>query len=460
MRSLIDTAARDESPETQQLLEESRERMRKALDRRERRVEVVTTALFAAGTAAVALLASGGQPLRPAVVVFVILAGLVCVRAQLPVGAGFTAPILLAEVPALFLLPAGAVPPTIAAVYLLTRAIDAATGRLAPGRVWLGISHATPSLGPALVFALAAPGAPDPADWPVYLGAMVVMAAIDFGNGALHELILSGLRPAAFLRETAWIYVLDAVLWPIAFAFALASDGRPWAVLLLVPLGGLLAAFARERRRGIDRLLALSSAYRGTALLLGSVVEADDNYTGLHSQGVVVLAVEVADRLGVDAATRERVEFGALLHDVGKIAIPKEIINKPGALDDDEWALMKTHTIEGQRMLDHVGGAMSAIGTIVRASHESFDGRGYPDGLAGEEIPLEARIICCCDAFNAMTTDRSYSAARPVADAIAELRRCSGAQFDPAVVAALIEVVEGDGAMLPDPGLAQLSRTG
>jgi putative nucleotidyltransferase with HDIG domain len=283
---------------------------------------------------------------------------------------------------------------------------------------------------------------------------MAIMFVVDFGSGALHELVLSGLGPREFMRETSWVYLLDVMLWPIGFAFAMAAADHPWAILLLLPLGGLLASFARERRRGIDRLLALSNAYRGTALLLGNVVEADDGYTGLHSRAVVVLSVEVADRLGVDVPTRQRVEFGALLHDVGKIAIPKEIINKPGALDDDEWALMKTHTIEGQRMLDQVGGAMSEVGEIVRASHESFDGSGYPDGLVREEIPLEARIVSCCDAFNAMTTDRTYRAARAIPDAIEELRRCAGTQFDPVVVAALIEVIEGAGAMLPDPGAA------
>jgi HD-GYP domain-containing protein (c-di-GMP phosphodiesterase class II) len=145
------------------------------------------------------------------------------------------------------------------------------------------------------------------------------------------------------------------------------------------------------------------------------------------------------------------VEFAALLHDVGKIAIPKEIINKPGPLDDAEWALMKTHTIEGQRLLDQVGGFMREVGQIVRSSHESFDGRGYPDALAGEAIPLEARVVSCCDAYNAMTTDRSYRRARPPRAAVEELRRCAGTQFDPRVVEAVVAVVARSGALLPDP---------
>ena len=150
----------------------------------------------------------------------------------------------------------------------------------------------------------------------------------------------------------------------------------------------------------------------------------------------------VADRLGVDEETRLKAEFGALLHDVGKVAIPNEIINKPGPLDDDEWAIMKTHTIEGQRMLERIGGLLSRVGVVVRASHERFDGGGYPDGLAGKDIPLASRIVSACDAYNAMTTDRSYRKALTTGVAVAELRANSGTQFDPTVVEALVRVVD------------------
>jgi HD-GYP domain-containing protein (c-di-GMP phosphodiesterase class II) len=129
------------------------------------------------------------------------------------------------------------------------------------------------------------------------------------------------------------------------------------------------------------------------------------------------------------------------LHDIGKIAVPKEILNRPGPLTDEEWAMMRTHTLEGQRMLDQVVGALQRVGVIVRASHERWDGRGYPDGLAGEEVPIEARIVSVCDAFHAMTSDRSYREAMPAGLAIAQLQACAGTQFDPRVVAALLEVV-------------------
>ena len=182
-------------------------------------------------------------------------------------------------------------------------------------------------------------------------------------------------------------------------------------MLLLVPLLGVLASLARERRQRLESLLELGQAYRGTALVLGDVVEADDGYTGEHCKSVVTLSLEVAEQLNLSPQQRRNLEFGALLHDVGKIAIPKQIINKPGPLDPDEWVIIKTHTIEGQRMLDRVGGFMREVGLIVRSHHERWDGAGYPDRLTGVAIPLEARIITCCDSWNAMRTDRAYRTA-------------------------------------------------
>ena len=110
----------------------------------------------------------------------------------------------------------------------------------------------------------------------------------------------------------------------------------------------------------------------------------------------------------------------------------------------DEWVVIKTHTIEGQRMLDRVGGLLSQVGRIVRSSHEKWDGTGYPDGLMGNDIPVESAIVSCCDAFNAMTTDRSYRAAMSLDEAIRELRRNAGSQFSPAVVDALIGILNAD----------------
>jgi putative nucleotidyltransferase with HDIG domain len=238
------------------------------------------------------------------------------------------------------------------------------------------------------------------------------------------------------------VYLIDFGLAPIGLAVAFAAQGNAAGVLLALPLVVLLRVFSRERKVRIDHELELRDAYRGTAFLLGDVIEADDAYTGTHSRDVVTLALAVADELGLTARERRDVEFAALLHDVGKVRIPNEIINKPGPLTDEERKVIEQHTIEGERMLLRVGGLLGEIGRIVRACHERWDGTGYPDGAAGEEIPGIARIVCCCDAFNAMTSDRSYRKALPLHEAMAELIRGRGAQFDPMVVDALIAVQE------------------
>jgi putative nucleotidyltransferase with HDIG domain len=238
------------------------------------------------------------------------------------------------------------------------------------------------------------------------------------------------------------------MLAPIGLLAAIAAADAPATALLVLPLVGLMAYFSAEREAHAQRTIELSHAYRGTTMLLGDLLEDSDEYTGQHTHEVVELSVRVADKLGVDAETRRQTEFGALLHDIGKIAIPDAILNKPGKLDESEWALMKTHTVIGQQMLDRVGGLLGNVGLVVRASHERFDGRGYPDGLAGCEIPLAARIIVVCDSFNAMTTTRPYRDAMSVAAAVAELRDCSGTQFDPNVADALIEIVSEPGWQL------------
>jgi putative nucleotidyltransferase with HDIG domain len=208
------------------------------------------------------------------------------------------------------------------------------------------------------------------------------------------------------------------------------------AVLLAV-----VSLFARERRTRMEQLLELSNAYRGTALVLANVMGADDGYTGEHCRSVVSLCLQVAEQLNLSAAQRRNLEFGALLHDVGKIVIPKEIINKPEGLNDDEWAIIRTHTVEGQRLLDMVGGSMRQVGRIVRSHHERWDGDGYPDSLASDQIPLESRIISCCDTWNAMRTDRPYRKALPYHLALTEMEAVAGSQLDPRIVTALLKVV-------------------
>ena len=155
-----------------------------------------------------------------------------------------------------------------------------------------------------------------------------------------------------------------------------------------------------------------------------------------HSSGVMEITAGVAAQFGLDAEGLDETLRAAELHDIGKLAIPDAILNKPGPLDDTEWAFMKQHPIIGQRILD-AADALRPVGVIVRASHERWDGGGYPDGLRGEAIPLGARIISVCDAYDAMISDRCYQRARGHEEALAELRAHAGTQFDASVVAAL-----------------------
>ena len=126
-----------------------------------------------------------------------------------------------------------------------------------------------------------------------------------------------------------------------------------------------------------------------------------------------------------------------MLHDVGKISVPKKIINKPGKLDDEEMKIIRLHTVVGEQMLVKAGGALASVARSVRASHERYDGHGYPDGLVADQIPIQARIVSVCDAYSAMTTNRPYRDAMSNGEALQELRRCAGSQFDPRVINAL-----------------------
>jgi putative nucleotidyltransferase with HDIG domain len=232
---------------------------------------------------------------------------------------------------------------------------------------------------------------------------------------------------------------VDTVLAPVGYLAAMSGSAVSLAAPLL--LLWLLNRHAHERRTAIDGAVELGRAYRGTAYLLGDVVEADDAYTGAHSRDVVELSIAVADELRLNTTQKQQVELVALLHDVGKIRIPNEIISKPGPLTPEERKIIETHTVVGEELLKRVGGLLAEAGTLVRSCHEKWDGSGYPDGLTGEEIPLVARIICCTDAYNAMTTNRSYRRARTLHEATDELRSCAGTHFDPRVVDALLVVL-------------------
>jgi HD-GYP domain-containing protein (c-di-GMP phosphodiesterase class II) len=423
-----------DSPDAQELLLAVNARTGRRGRRRELGANVVGAICFLIAATCLAAIAPWHRSLSAVDVLFVVGVWIALERARFPVAGGWTYPTMLAFVPALFVLPTPFVP-LVAMVAILLGAIpDLARGRTPYSRVPALILGAWFTIGPALVIVLAGAGRFAWSHWPVYVLALLAQLAFDMTATISWSWTAEGIRPRVQLPLLTWVYLVDITLAPLGLAIAALAVDRPGLLLLALSPMAMLTLFARERQQRIDHTLALSTAYRGTALLLGDVVEADDHYTGMHSREVVDLSLAVSDRLRLNARQRRDVEFAALLHDVGKIRIPKEIINKPGQLDPDEFQVVRRHPVEGEEMLRRVGGALATVGQIVRASHERYDGSGYPDGLRGEQIPVEARIIYACDAFNAMTTDRPYRRAMGTARALAELRSCAGTQFDPTVI--------------------------
>ena len=243
-----------------------------------------------------------------------------------------------------------------------------------------------------------------------------------------------------------------------------------YGAVLMVPLVdrgepfGLVEVFDRRRRQFSDhehdlcRLLVdhaalVLSATRlfervesqdlATVAALANALEAKDAYTGSHAADIADLAVKVGEWLGLQPTELRTLRMGGLLHDVGKIGIAESILRKPGRLTDDEFGQIRRHTMIGAHILEAIPGFDDVV-QVVRASHERWDGAGYPDALAGIQIPLGARIIAVCDAFHAMTQDRVYRRAMSLEGALQELRRCSGTQFWPPAVAALEQAIQND----------------
>ena len=434
----------DLSPDVEELVGVYDETARQPLSRRELAAELGVTAAFLAVVVPVALSVDPSPEPSYPLMAALVLAYAVMMRIRFTLGFGYTVPTQVVLVPMLLLTPPALVPLMAVAGYTLGHLPDYLRGRRHPSRALLAAGDSWHAVGPALVLIAADPGAPSLSHWPIYLAALAAQLLCDLVWSTIRDWLWLGISPRMQPQLFEWSVGVDVLLSPVGLAAALAAQDAPAAALLPLPLAGLFALFARERQARIDNAMELSRAYQGTTLLLADVLEADDEYTGMHSHDVVSLASAVAVHMELDSRQRRNVEFGALLHDVGKIAVPSEIINKNGPLTDEEWVVIKTHTVKGQRMLDRVGGVLSEVGTIVRSSHERWDGGGYPDGLAGEAIPLESSIVSCCDAFDAMTSDRPYRAGRPPEEALEELLKNSGTQFRPDVVDAVTRIVEQD----------------
>jgi HD-GYP domain-containing protein (c-di-GMP phosphodiesterase class II) len=363
---------------------------------------------------------------------------------EFEIGNGYAVPEPLVFVPMLFMVPLSLVPVMVAAGIILAGIPRWRRREATAERILVGVADAWFAFAPVIVLGIAGAAA-DPSLQHVETYVLAFAAQVLVGTVAatVKEGVGHGVRVSEVVKGALWSYHIDAVLWPLGLMVAIAATDHPLAVVTILPLLWLLHTFSQERKQRYAASVELSRAYRGTVMLLSDVVEAEDNYTAEHCRSVVELVTEVAEELRIPRAARQELEFAALLHDVGKIAVPKEILNKPSKLTDEEFEIIKRHTIEGQVLLDRVGGLLGRVGKIVRSCHERWDGKGYPDGIAGEEIPLAARIVFACDAYNAMTTDRPYRKAMSRDAALAEMRDNSGTQFDPRSVIALERVVMG-----------------
>jgi putative nucleotidyltransferase with HDIG domain len=228
--------------------------------------------------------------------------------------------------------------------------------------------------------------------------------------------------------------MVDGSVWGVLNLEAPAPEAFAEADAVLVEA---IAASLGSSLHRATLVADLERTFTTTLTALMSAVEAKDAYTASHEQEVAELAERVALRLGCPPSHARDVRYAALLHDVGKVAVPSEILLKPEALTDAEWIAMRSHASVGGELVARID-AFAHLAPAVRASHERWDGGGYPDGLAGEEIPLAARIIAACDTYGAITTDRPYRAARGAREGREELERVAGSQLDRRVVEALV----------------------
>jgi HD-GYP domain-containing protein (c-di-GMP phosphodiesterase class II) len=254
--------------------------------------------------------------------------------------------------------------------------------------------------------------------------------------------------PAAVVMVFFWddLFVKVAVMLPLTIAYVAvpAIWGDQDAVIealttLPLLLGSSIilgAMFHRFRTSSVEQ-----ARFRGTITALLMALDARDDYTAEHSSEVLSLVMAVSEDLGLE--TRETLHTAdvALLHDIGKIGIPNEILEKPAPLSEDEWTVMRRHPVIGERILNEVPG-FETVANAVRHEHERWDGTGYPDGLKAEEIPVASRIVLACDAYHAMISERPYRDPLSEAQAREQLRTHSGTQFDPGVVDALLAALE------------------
>ena len=241
---------------------------------------------------------------------------------------------------------------------------------------------------------------------------------------------LAGLDSKLLLTDLGYgaIGILIAALWSVLGPFT--------PVLVLIPV--FVARWA------VAQFAAQQRAYEATVSALCQAVETKDFYTRGHSERVSRGSVMIAQEIGMRAERVEAIRFAGMLHDVGKLGVPPSVLQKTGALTDDEYAAIQLHPMRGLDIVREIGFLDEALAGIMH-HHERIDGKGYPMGLTGHEIPEFARVLAVADAFDAMTSNRSYRGARPVPEAVSELRKWAGTQFDPAFVDAFVAALEREG---------------
>lgn len=426
----------------EQLVGEARSRRARGMAPRERVILSMSAALFITCGALIALLLPDERTTQPLVVIGLVIGYGIAERVRFEFGGTYGTAELLVLVPLVLLAPLPLVPLVIALANVAATLPEMVERTWHHDRVIGRLADCWFCIPPMLVLAAFAPGeaALDHA-W-IYLLAFAAQLGGDFVWSRIRDLLLDGIPLRQGLSMWLGIARVDAIFAPIALLISVVAVNDPFALLAIAPIVWLFHSFAEDREDRYAKALELHRAYRGTVMLLSDVIESEDTYTAQHSRSVVELVNAVADDLAVPAQNRQELEFAAMLHDVGKIVIPKEILQKPNSLTESEFEVMKTHTIEGQFMLDRVGGLLGRVGEVVRSCHERWDGDGYPDGLAGEDIPFASRLVFCCDAYNAMTSDRVYRRAVSREEALRELRDNAGSQFDPRIVRAVSRVVE------------------
>ena len=259
-----------------------------------------------------------------------------------------------------------------------------------------------------------------------------------------HYLVLGGLGLAIAAAYTAmglWgivVFVAPPLMMQISIKQYLGRTSRS-----VVELRKAHDQLQEAHAQVVETMASLRRSYDGTLRALATALDTRDSETGGHSQRVAEVAIAIAEEMGVERGSREwqELQWGALLHDVGKIGVPDHILRKRGELSEEEWEVMKAHPAAGHEIVRGIE-FLGEAAELVHAHHERFDGSGYPRGLRGEEIPFGARIFAIADAFDAMTTDRPYRPARAPEEALAEVLRNSGSQFDPAAVKAFLSVYQ------------------